>query len=79
MENQIAAEREQYQPSAAEKVFAVIKSMLLRGMVIYFVMTMFRRPQPSSNATAGADGTAGGAAGRIQATNLFENGTYMVR
>ena len=47
LEARIANEREQYQPSAAEKIFAIIKSMLLRGMVIYFLMHFFRRPQPN--------------------------------
>ena len=77
LDNQVAAEREQYQPSAAEKFFAIVKSMLLRGMVIYFIMSMFRRPQAGQQAggSTGADGTTHG---RIQATNLFENGTYMV-
>ena len=47
LEARIANEREQYQPSAAEKIFAIIKSMLLRAMVIYFFMQFFKRPQPN--------------------------------
>ncbi len=42
LDAQVAAEREQYQPSAAEKFFAIVKSMLLRAMVIYFVMQFFK-------------------------------------
>ena len=45
LNQQIAAEREQYQPSASEKIFAIVKSMLMRGMVIYFIMSLFRKPQ----------------------------------
>jgi len=72
LDQQVAAEREQYQPTASEKIFAIVKSMLLRGMVIYFIMQMFRRPQPQpgTGSETGAKFGKGGAA-----TNLFENGT----
>ena len=51
--------------------------MLLRGMVIYFFMSFFRRPQPTQQPGApGADGTAMLPKGA--ATNLFENGTLFV-
>ena len=74
LEAQIAHEREQYQPSASEKVFAIVKSMLMRGMVIYFFMQFFKRPQPNQQASApGADGTVQLPKGA--ATNLFQNGT----
>ncbi len=42
LEAQVASEREQYQPTAAEKVFAIVKSMLLRAMIIYFIMQFFK-------------------------------------
>ena len=74
LDAQIAQEREQYQPSASEKVFAIVKSMLMRGMVIYFFMSFFRRPQPNQQTgSTGADGTVQLTKG--VATNLFENGT----
>jgi len=73
LEAQIANEREQYQPSASEKVFAIVKSMLMRGMIIYFFMQFFRRPQPNQAGAPGADGTVQLPKGA--ATNLFENGT----
>ena len=76
LEAQIAHEREQYQPSASEKVFSVVKSMLMRGMVIYFFMSFFRRPQPNQAGAPGADGTVQLPKGA--ATNLFENGTIFV-
>ena len=67
-EAQIAAEA-----STSEKIFSTVKSMLLRGMVIYFIMSLFRRPQqPTNNASNGQVSTAKGAA-----TNLFALGTEM--
>ena len=54
LDAQIAAEREQYQPSAMEKFMSIVKSMMMRGLVIYFFMSMFRRqPPPSGQAGAG--------------------------
>jgi len=73
LDAQIAAEREQYQPTAMEKIASIVKSMLMRGLVIYFFMSMFRRGQPPPGQTAGADGTVQLSNGA--ATNLFENGT----
>lgn len=73
-EAQVAAEREQHQPGAMEKIFGIVKSLLMRGMVIYFVMQFFRRPAaPAANTVENADGTA--TLPRGAATNLFENGT----
>jgi len=47
--------------------------MLLRAMVIYFIMSLFRRPQqPTTNSSDGQVSTAKGAA-----TNLFALGTQM--
>ena len=55
LDAQIAAEREQYQPSAMEKFMSIVKSMMMRGLVIYFFMSMFRRqPPPSGQAGAGS-------------------------
>ena len=39
---QIDAEREQYQPTPLEKVMAMMKSLFMRGMVIYFVVSLFK-------------------------------------
>jgi len=73
LEAQVAQEREQYQPSTSEKIFSMVKSMLLRAMVIYFIMSLFRRPQqPTTNSSNGQVSTAKGAA-----TNLFALGTQM--
>ena len=50
--------------------------MLMRGMIIYFFMQFFRRPQPTQTGAPGADGTVQLPKGA--ATNLFENGTLFV-
>ena len=75
MDQQIAAEREQYQPTAMEKVFAIVKSLLMRGMVIYFVMTMFRRPQATPQADPNNPNAPTTQLPRGAASNLFVNGT----
>lgn len=55
-------------------VFGMLKSMFFRGIVIYFVMNMFRRGNPPTTVTA-PDGTTHLPKGA--ATNLFSNGTLM--
>ena len=74
LDRQIAEERERYQPSAAEKVFATVKSLLMRGLIIYFVMTMFRRPQQTPT-TAGKGNEPAPQLPKGAASNLFINGT----
>ena len=74
LDAQVNAAREQYQPSTSEKIFAMIKSLIMRGLVIYFIMSFFRRPQPSGNTTAGNQPGV-----RTHATNLYVNGTVMVK
>jgi len=70
---QIDAEREQYQPTPLEKVMAMMKSLFMRGMVIYFVVSVFRRPAaPPPNASEG--GVAVPNLPKGAATNLFTNG-----
>ena len=49
--------------------------MLMRGMVIYFIMSMFRRGPAANN------DVAEGGAPKVQhgaASNLYQNGTLMV-
>jgi len=70
---QVAEEREQYQPTPLEKVMAMMKSLFMRGMVIYFVVSVFRRPAaPPPNASEG--GVAVPNLPKGAATNLFTNG-----
>ena len=77
LDRQIAEERERYQPSAAEKIFATVKSLLMRGLVIYFVMTMFRRPAQTPAPASGETGSGQQVAQlpKGAASNLFINGT----
>ncbi|XP_059485713.1 putative lipid scramblase CLPTM1 [Neocloeon triangulifer] len=69
--DQPAAEGEQQQGSARESFMSVVKSMVMRGLVIYFVMSFFKKPQapvgPSSQPSVVAS----------PAVNIFENGTLM--
>ena len=51
------------------------KSLLMRGMVIYFIMSIFRRPQtPPPNSTEGGVSTNAHLP-KGAAVNLFTNGT----
>eukprot|EP00096_Caligus_rogercresseyi_P005412 TRINITY_DN2081_c0_g2_i2.p1 TRINITY_DN2081_c0_g2~~TRINITY_DN2081_c0_g2_i2.p1 ORF type:complete len:633 (-),score=222.07 TRINITY_DN2081_c0_g2_i2:1288-3186(-) len=72
LNNQINAEREQYQPTGAEKFFSVVKSLLIRVMVIYFISQFFRRPA-HQNTGVGPGRPDGSTA--LPASNLYEPGT----
>ena len=55
----------------------MVKSLLMRGMVIYFIMTMFRRPgqnAANTNSNSPANDVSGP---KTVASNLFQNGTMM--
>lgn len=39
----VAKEREKYQPTAAEKIFATMKSIILRALAFYIIMWFFKR------------------------------------
>lgn len=39
----VDAEREKYQPTAMEKIFATGKSIILRAMIFYLILWFFRR------------------------------------
>ena len=56
-----------------EKVLSIVKSLIMRGMVIYFVMTMFKRPTPTP--TDPNNPNAPTQLPRGAASNLFVNGT----
>jgi len=70
---QVAEEREQYQPTPLEKVMAMMKSLFLRGMVIYFVVSVFRRPTTPAPA-ASEGGVSVPSLPKGAAVNLFTNG-----
>jgi len=72
-ENQVENAGEQAQarqPTRMESAMAMIKSLLLRAMVIYFVMSFFRKPQPQT-----APNGSGSTVPSMSATNMFPNGT----
>jgi hypothetical protein len=55
-----------------ESFFAITKSLIIRALVIYFITSFFRRPQPQQPVTK----TEGGVEIKTQpAWNLFENST----
>ncbi|CAG7785118.1 unnamed protein product [Allacma fusca] len=70
---QVDRAREQYQPTRMEKFMALAKSLILRGLIIYFVMTFIRgnanKPQ-ATNSTGGAPAPAS-----LASTNIYPNGT----
>ena len=39
----VAKEREKYQPTTGEKIFAVVKSIILRALAFYIIMWFFKR------------------------------------
>ena len=43
----VRQEREKYQPSTSEKIFAMVKSLILRAIIFYFVIWLLRRNSSS--------------------------------
>ena len=43
----VKQERERYQPTTREKIFAMVKSLLLRAIIFYFVLWLLRRNSSS--------------------------------
>lgn len=50
---------------------ALIKSLILRAIIIYFITSFFRKPSPTTN------GTTGGTTTSVSARNMFLNGTEL--
>ena len=50
----VQEERERYQPTTMEKIFAMVKSLLLRAIIFYFVLWLLRR-NSSSRPSPGQD------------------------
>ncbi|XP_059095522.1 putative lipid scramblase CLPTM1 [Tigriopus californicus] len=67
------------EPSAWAKVVSMAKSMVMRGLVIYFIMQFFRRPNAGAppGAGTGVSGPSGAPLASPAAHNLFANGTVM--
>ena len=60
----VALEREKYQPTTMEKIFATMKSIILRALVFYVIMWFLKRnnanyggggPPPESSSPPGLD------------------------
>ncbi|KAH8284485.1 hypothetical protein KR044_007516, partial [Drosophila immigrans] len=65
-------QQQQQQPTRMESFFAMTKSLILRALIIYFVSSFFRRPQPNATQDSNAVANTGP---KITAWNYFENGT----
>jgi hypothetical protein len=69
---QVARERQRYQPTKLESFFAITKTLIIRGLIIYFITSFFRRPATIEPGPGGVVPT------KVPAFNIFENGTVMV-
>lgn len=69
---QVARERERYQPTKLESFFAIVKTLIIRGLIVYFIASFFRRPATVEPGPGGVGPT------KVPAFNIFENGTVMV-
>lgn len=72
--------REQMQPTPMEKFMAMMKSMILRALMIYFLMTFWRsNTKPAATTVQGGSGGGAQAPASLASTNIFINGTELVR
>lgn len=55
-----------------ESFLSILKSIIIRGLIIYFVTSFFRRPAPQTTTN-----TVGPSVPSIAARNLFPNGTAL--
>ena len=51
----VQQERQRYQPSTSEKLFAMAKSLILRAIIFYFVLWLLRRGSSSRMPQNGAE------------------------
>lgn len=65
-------QQQQQQPTRFESFFAITKSLIVRALVIYFITSFFRRPATPPGELGTTAPTS-----KLQAYNLFENGTIM--
>lgn len=57
----VQQERQRYQPSTSEKLFAMAKSLILRAIIFYFVLWLLRRGSSSRMPQNGAEDLNDGA------------------
>lgn len=65
-------QQQQQQPTRLESFFSITKSLIVRALVIYFITSLFRRPAAPPGEPGSTPTTS-----KLQAFNLFENGTVM--
>jgi len=76
-DEQVDTARAAMQPSPFEKFMALAKSLFLRAMMIYFLMTFWRsNSKPAQTATGGGGAQAPAS---LASSNIFINGTELVR
>lgn len=68
---EVDTQRKKYQPSRLESFFAVTKSLIIRGLLIYFISSLFRRAQTDVNSQSLSSGSS---SPHVPAANIFENG-----
>ncbi|XP_021917519.1 cleft lip and palate transmembrane protein 1 homolog [Zootermopsis nevadensis] len=68
---EVAQEQEGYQPSKLESIFAVVKTLVMRGIVIYVIASFFQKPASVEPVPGGTVST------KLPAFNIFKNGTVM--
>ncbi|PNF19201.1 Cleft lip and palate transmembrane protein 1 [Cryptotermes secundus] len=68
---QVEQERERYQPTRLESFFAITKTLILRGIIMYVIVSLFRRPP---TVVSGPNDVT---PAKVLAFNMFENGTVM--
>ncbi|ODN05589.1 Cleft lip and palate transmembrane protein 1 [Orchesella cincta] len=74
-DEQVDAARAQYQPSPWEKFLALAKSLFLRAIMIYFLMTFWRtNSKPAQTASSGGGAQAPAS---LASSNIFINGTEL--
>jgi len=66
------------QPSPMEKFMAIVKSLILRAMVVYFVMSFIRGNGSKPAASSGQSADGGKAPPSLASSNIFPNGTEFV-
>lgn len=74
---QVDRARAEYQPTPMEKFMALVKSLILRALMIYFLMTFWRsstKPAAQTGSGSGAQAPAS-----LASSNIFINGTELVR
>jgi len=74
-DEQVDAARAQYQPTPWEKFLALAKSLFLRAIMIYFLMTFWRTNSKPAQTASGGGGAQAPAS--LASSNIFINGTEL--